>query len=888
MGGMKAHSALAVAASFVLIAASGTCADVRTATVVETEVELKTYPFSDPDPVPATSLTRYPYFFIDGTSDRGEMRKWRAVVLENEHVKVTMLPEIGGKVWGAVDKKSGREFIYYNHVVKFRNISQRGPWCSGGIEFNFGIIGHGPWTATPVSYCVRTNADGSASCFVSEEEHATRTVWQVEVNLPADAEGFLTRTIWYNASGFTAPYYQWMNAAYSVRGDPKFEFPGKSYIGHGGDTHAWPVDPDGHDLSQFKECAFGWHKSQHVLEGDNGVYGIWWRDWNIGSAHLSHVTQKYGRKVWLWGQARDGAIWEDLLTDSDGQYTELQSGRAFNQPRADTYKTPFKHLSFAPGTTDMFEEEWRVVRDRDFFEKAWDEKNYAPRPQRMPADFDWESAYGHYTVGVQMMNQRYEREGEAELLKALEKDRWFAPALAKLATLAARRGQYAKARDYAGKALSVNTYDPEANYADGVACQEFGELHLARERLGLAAYSPEYRAAAYVRVARIELREGDLAAAVSMADKALSADACNRDALLVKLVALRLGGEREQAKNLAAEILTVLPLCHMARYELNLADPKSTPFDRFVRNELPQETYLSIGTWYEEAGLYEDAEKMFARAAEKTAVGTVRRAFALERMGREDDAKKALADAAKQSVAFALPFRRETLPALEWAAKADGCWKFRYLKGVLLASFARDAEADADLDACGETPDDPIFYLYRASRRTGDAALADLRRARACGDSWRVGLAAYRHFAESERWAEALAEVEAYEKKGMMSNKLRISYATALVRNRKNREAIAYLEKTVFLPSEHGDNAGAAWIDAWRALAEEALQKGDRAGAEAAVAKAISFPERLGSGRPYKLNFTPSKTGRNPFGDWSEELRAMAERIFASSCHWKK
>ena len=146
------------------------------ATVVETEIELKTYPFSDPDPVPATDRTRYPYFFFDGTSATGAPRVWKAVVLENDKVKVTVLPEIGGKVWGAVDKVTGRAFIYYNHVVKFRNISQRGPWCSGGIEFNFGLIGHGPWTATPVSHFVRRNADGSVSCFVSEEELATRTV----------------------------------------------------------------------------------------------------------------------------------------------------------------------------------------------------------------------------------------------------------------------------------------------------------------------------------------------------------------------------------------------------------------------------------------------------------------------------------------------------------------------------------------------------------------------------------------------------------------------------------------------------------------------------------------------------------------------------------------
>ena len=75
------------------------------ATVVETELVMPTYPFSDPDPVPATAKTRYPYFFFDGTSATNVTRKWKAVILENAHVRVTVMPEIGGKVWGAVDKR---------------------------------------------------------------------------------------------------------------------------------------------------------------------------------------------------------------------------------------------------------------------------------------------------------------------------------------------------------------------------------------------------------------------------------------------------------------------------------------------------------------------------------------------------------------------------------------------------------------------------------------------------------------------------------------------------------------------------------------------------------------------------------------------------------------
>ena len=89
----------------------------RCATATETVVNLMTYPYSDPDPVPATDKVRYPYCFFDGSTTNGTLRSWKAVVLENERIRVTVLPEIGGKVWGALDKQSGTEFIYFNPLA---------------------------------------------------------------------------------------------------------------------------------------------------------------------------------------------------------------------------------------------------------------------------------------------------------------------------------------------------------------------------------------------------------------------------------------------------------------------------------------------------------------------------------------------------------------------------------------------------------------------------------------------------------------------------------------------------------------------------------------------------------------------------------------------------
>jgi len=100
-----------------------------------------TYPFSDPDPIPVFARSSiwgagakiYPYFVFNGFSHESRSQEWTVVRLKNKYLEVSILPEVGGKVWGAKDLKTGREFIYTNKVLKFREIALRGPWTSGGI-----------------------------------------------------------------------------------------------------------------------------------------------------------------------------------------------------------------------------------------------------------------------------------------------------------------------------------------------------------------------------------------------------------------------------------------------------------------------------------------------------------------------------------------------------------------------------------------------------------------------------------------------------------------------------------------------------------------------------------------------------------------------------------
>ncbi|MEK6754717.1 MAG: DUF5107 domain-containing protein, partial [Bacteroidota bacterium] len=332
----------------------------QTASVSESRQVFRTYPFGDPDPV-ARMSNIYPYFRFEGYSVTPVDREWNIVTLENPYIKVLIAPEMGGKVLGAFEKSTGKAFIYFNKVIKFREIAMRGPWTSGGLEFNFGDIGHTPTTATPVDYTTRTNEDGSVSCIIGAMDLASRTEWRVDIRLPKDKAYFETRSFWYNPTEVNTSLYHWMCVAIDADEDLRYLYPGTAYIGHGGDAHPWPTDGAGRDLSYYQNNAFGWSKSYHVLGTKSDYFGGHFANEDIGVIHWSRYGDKLGKKIWIWARSREGETWKDLLTDPElgnKQYTEIQSGLLFNQAGGGSSRTPFKHLFFAPLSAERFDEAW--------------------------------------------------------------------------------------------------------------------------------------------------------------------------------------------------------------------------------------------------------------------------------------------------------------------------------------------------------------------------------------------------------------------------------------------------------------------------------------------------------------------------------------------------
>lgn len=326
---------------------------------------IPTYPFSEPDPTPLLVRDErlYPYHTFEGYAHTAEPREWTVVTLENDLVEVFVLPEVGGKVWGAVVKKNGHEFIYRNEVLKFRNIALRGPWTSGGIEFNFGVIGHTPSTATPVDYRLLEHEDGSVSCVVGALDLPSRTAWRVEIRLEPGRAAFETRATWTNPTPWEQPYYNWMTAAAFARPDLEMSIPGNAFLEHSGTVRSWPLNAAGRWLPAYAQNTFAGHKSYHVVGELNDYFGGYYRDDDYGFGHWARYEEMPGQKLWLWALSREGGIWEDLLTDTDGQYVEYQAGRLFVQYSRGADVNPIAEVGFDPGVTDRWTEVWFPVEE---------------------------------------------------------------------------------------------------------------------------------------------------------------------------------------------------------------------------------------------------------------------------------------------------------------------------------------------------------------------------------------------------------------------------------------------------------------------------------------------------------------------------------------------
>ena len=904
------------------------------ATVKELSKTYTTYPFSDPDPVPNDGKI-YPYFRYDGFTDKPVQKSWKVVELENDYIKVQIMPEIGGKIWTAIDKKNGKPFLYDNGVVKFRDIAMRGPWTSGGIEANFGIIGHTPTVATPVDYITRKNEDGSVSCIISNLDLLTRSRWILEIRLPKDKAYFITHANWHNNSSVTEPYYSWMNLAVKVSDSLHFIDPGTHYIGHDGSVHNWPIDSvNKKNLSVYGQNNFGDAKSYHIMGMYSKYFGAYWPEEDFGMIHYAGREDKLGRKVFLWALSDEGKIWEKLLTDNSGQYAEIQSGRLFNQNVFKSSYTPFKQRGFAPYQSDNWSEYWYPFshtkgvgtadlngvfdiqtlkdsvsvfisavskisdtlylfddnQDMIYHEKVdlkpletfsktialkdgqkaeglslhgsaiklSDKKDKElDRPLESYSGFDWESAYGLYLLGRDAANHRTYPVAEDYIKKSLQKEASFVPAIVEMSLLQYRKMDYDSSFYYAKKALSIDTYDPDANFYYGLAAKKLGKYYDALDGFEVASLSVGRRSAAFTEMSKMFLAEKDYIKAYEYAGRSLINNTNNITSLQLQLVAARLMDRSEDEKRITQDLLKIDPLNHLVAFEefwKAKDDASKNNFKNAIRNELPSETYLELAIWYYHINRLEECKAILNMAPPNNEIQYWEAFLDKDNPGAKQ--KLRIADDGNPLMVF--PFRSETAEVMKWALETTQDWKPRYYMALIQSFRNNKPVAKQLLEDIQDDVDFAPLYITRAmmyDSSENEKTLADLNKAVSLDkEEWRYRKYLAAFYLKNQENERALESVESYYKSHPDNYIIGMLYARALLSNDQYSTAERVLSKINILPYEGATNGHNLYRETKLMLALDALKKRQYKTAFKKVEEAKEWPMNLGEGKPFPAN----------------------------------
>jgi len=284
----------------------------------------------------------YPYPLLDKLTDIREMKTYKAAYLENDFIKICVLPEIGGRIFRALDKTNNYDFFYHQHVIKPALIGMLGAWISGGVEWNFPHH-HRATGFMDVDYTLTENPDGSKTIWIGEIEIRHRMKWVIGLTLYPD-RSFLEATITiFNRTPFVHSFLCWANVAVHTNENYQIIFPPSTEYAtfHGKNQFSqWPISHEvfnrvdytkGVDVSWWKNhpeptSFFAWNCRDDFLAGyDHGI--------ESGVVHVADHHVVPGKKFWTWGTGSRGQIWEKILTETDGPYIELMVGAySDNQP----------------------------------------------------------------------------------------------------------------------------------------------------------------------------------------------------------------------------------------------------------------------------------------------------------------------------------------------------------------------------------------------------------------------------------------------------------------------------------------------------------------------------------------------------------------------------
>ena len=277
----------------------------------------------------------YPLPVTEKISDTKEPVAYKAVFLENDYLKVMILPELGGRIQRALDKTNNYDFVYYNEVIKPALVGLTGPWISGGIEFNWPQH-HRPSTYSPVDYTIKQNDDGSATVYLSETDKMYGTKGMAAISLYPDKAYIEIKGKLYNPTDLPQTFLWWANPAVPVNDDTYSVFPPdvNAVMDHGKRAvSTFPIATGeyykcdysaGVDISRYKNIKVP--TSYMAAHSDFDFIGNYDEGKEAGLLHVADHHVSPGKKQWTWGNSDFGRSWDRNLTDKNGPYIELMTG----------------------------------------------------------------------------------------------------------------------------------------------------------------------------------------------------------------------------------------------------------------------------------------------------------------------------------------------------------------------------------------------------------------------------------------------------------------------------------------------------------------------------------------------------------------------------------
>ncbi|MFD2255480.1 DUF5107 domain-containing protein [Luteolibacter algae] len=302
----------------------------------------------------------YPVPFIDKVYDSPENRDYDSVLLENDFVRLVMLPEIGGRIYLGQDKvNNDYDFFYRNDVIKPALVGLAGPWISGGVEFNWPQH-HRPGTYMPTDTHIEEEADGAKTLWLSEHDPIDRLKGMHGIRIRPDSSLIELRARLFNRTPFTRTFLWWANVAalvhenyqsffppdvhyvadHAVRAQSSFPIAENAYYGVD-----YAARKGANDLSLYKNIPVP--TSYMVCDTNFDFFGGYDFDAGGGFIHVANRHISPGKKQWTWGNHEFGKAWDRELTDENGPYVELMAGvYTDNQPDF-SYLLPYETKTFS-------------------------------------------------------------------------------------------------------------------------------------------------------------------------------------------------------------------------------------------------------------------------------------------------------------------------------------------------------------------------------------------------------------------------------------------------------------------------------------------------------------------------------------------------------------